>query len=121
MGINGINNYYLKIGQGSQGVEQRHGLSRARGSAQHEWLVFSQPGIEESLVPHGVQRGNNNVRRPHLVGLNLNLGDLAHPLRPLSLDGHLEGWESEMNSTEDNHSEKQPQAHKIMSDIILVH
>ena len=71
---------YLKVGQGSQGVEQCHGLPGARGSTQHEWLVLSEPGVEEGLMPHGVQRGNNNVWRPHLVGFHLNLGDLAHPL-----------------------------------------
>jgi len=71
---------YLKVGQGSKGVEQCHGLPGAGGSTQQEWLVLSEPGVEEGLMPHSVECGYNNVWRSHLVGLHLNLGDLAHPL-----------------------------------------
>ncbi len=80
---------HLHVRQGSQGAEQGHGFPGARRPTEHQRLVFGQPGVEQSFVPHRVQSGHHHVRRRHLVRLHLDLRHLPLPRLPLARDAHL--------------------------------
>ena len=52
-------------------------------------FMFSQPGVEQGLVPDSVQGGHHHVGGGHLVRLHLNLGHLGAPGHPITGHGHL--------------------------------
>ena len=84
---------YLEVGQGAQRAEERHRLPGSRRAAQHHRLVFSKPRVEEGLVPHGVDGGDDDVGGGHLVGLHLHLGHARRPRHPVALQRCLEDTE----------------------------
>lgn len=75
---------HLHIRQGPECTEQGHGFTRAWRSTQHQGFVLCQPRVKQSLVANSVKRGNHNIRRCHLVGLYLNLRNLALPGLPFT-------------------------------------
>lgn len=83
----------LHVRQGAEGAEESHGLSGPRRATQNQGFVLGQPGVQQSLVSHRVQRGHHHVGRRHLVRLYLDLRYLALPGLPLARDGHLQRTE----------------------------
>ena len=49
--------------------------------------MFGEPGVEQTLVPNGVECGDDDVRRRHLVGFHFDLRDARGPRVPFSGNG----------------------------------
>ena len=69
--------------------KQRHSFAGARWSAKDERLVLGQPGVEQTLVSDGVERGDDDVGRRHFVRLHFDLRHALRPGIPLAGNGHF--------------------------------
>ncbi|GJC94168.1 hypothetical protein ColKHC_02994 [Colletotrichum higginsianum] len=75
----------LHVGKLAESAEQRHRLTRTGRTAKKQRLVLGQPGVQDILVTHGIQRRNDHVGLRDRVGVDLDGRHLVLPRRPLGL------------------------------------
>ena len=70
---------YLHVWQGPQSTEECHGFAGPWRPTQHQRFVLSQPGVQQALMAHSVNGGDDQICSGHFVRLHLHLGDLGLP------------------------------------------